>query len=862
MKPELKKALENSALPLVPYLDMIADKLAKRRLAVLRADPGSGKSTLTPLVLADRSEFQAGRVVVLEPRRLAAVSVASRMAELSATELGALVGYTIRLDSRVSSSTRIEVVTEGVLVQRLLRDPFLDAVSAIVFDEFHERSVESDLALALTLELRKLRPELAVLLMSASLDAAEVAEFLTEHDGGGKVPAIECSGSPFPVSVAYRPMPVFANGGGWGGDRAIGNRAIGNRAIGNRAAQALLEEIGHHPSGDILLFLPGRREIADAVTRLKTALPEFELCSLHGSLSLEEQRRVVAGSGSRRRIVAATNIAETSLTVPAVEWVIDSGWVRLERYHQASGLDRLSLEPISRRSAIQRAGRAGRTGPGACLRLWAEHEYRPLETDPAIRRVELSGPVLAAALWGIKDRQELSWLTPPPEAAWTAAEELLRSLGALDSQGRPSAFGGAIAALGLPPRLAALVYSGAADGYTEAACATAALLSERDPPDFGDDPDLRLRLSRLRRYAEGGGAESSDSGTLTAQWAKRCLALAADIERRLDRSRRQKRRYWKAADEALIGSWIASGFPDRVAARQDSGVFRFPSGREARTSGVLAEEAWLAVAAADAGERLGFIRLAAPINETDALKVLGPRLDRRSRVEWDALRPRLVSTVSAGRLVISQSRSSCPPAELADAFAELLAERGLTLLPWKGASCFPERLLQRVRFLVSRSPASDDPDWTDEGLIRDALAVFGPFLSPKGEVLSDAGLSSALRARIGRRLTELDALVPESWTTPAGVKRRIDYSGMEPAIDVKIQELFGEKDTPRVLGAPVLLRLLSPAERPLQLTRDLAGFWNGAYIEIRKEMRGRYPRHHWPDDPLNAEPSSRPKRRR
>lgn len=830
---------EARALPLYPRLAELRSVLEARRLAVLRADPGSGKTSLAPLALAGAFP---GRILVLEPRRLAAVAAASRLAELSGGELGGTVGYSVRMERRVSSRTRIEVVTEGLLPRRLQADPGLEGVSAVVFDEFHERSAVADLALALVLDLRRLREDLAVLVMSATLDADRLAAFLGEAEGRA-VPVVDCPVRRFPVTIEHRPLP-------------------GRAPLGMELARAAAEDLlgGGSSGGDALAFLPGKREIADAASALRSALGgAIDVAVLHGGLPLAEQRAVVAPEpGAKRRVVLATNVAETSLTVPRVTLVVDSGWVRLERFHVASSLDRLSLERASVPSADQRAGRAGRLAPGRCLRLWAAGDPGPASTEPELLRTELSSVVLDCLLWGARSPLDLAWLDPPPRAAWERAVELLGALGAVDSSGAPTEKGRRMAGLGAAPRLAALVLAGVEAGAAGLACAAAAALSDRDGSGIRDDADFRRRIALLR----GDPRELSgvDRGAAEA-WRARTLDLARDLAIRAG-APAGRGPAWRPGDERGLGAVLAAGFPDLVARRQDRGAFRLPSGREVLVAGELAREAWLVVAEADAGERTGAVRACAPLDEAAALAALSPLTKEERRFEWAGLVPRAVAVRAAGRLELSEVRARPEARELPRAVAGLVADKGLAALPWDGDGGRARRLLDRVRFWAARGGPSAEA-WTDAAMAADAEDWLGPHLRADGGPVLDAdGLCAALRGRLGwEAAAALDSRVPERFRTPAGSSRPLDYSSGEAVLEVRIQEVFGLSAAPAVLGEPVLLRLLSPAERPLQVTRDLAGFWRGSYAEVRKEMRGRYPRHYWPEDPLVAEPTTRAKPR-
>ncbi|OHE62778.1 MAG: hypothetical protein A2Z99_17065, partial [Treponema sp. GWB1_62_6] len=646
----LLRAAEATGLPLVPRLAEISRVLADRRAAVLRADPGSGKSTLVPLALAAHPAFSAGRILMLEPRRIAAVGAASRMAELIGEEIGRTVGYAVRMERRAGAGTRIEVVTEGILTRRLQMDPGLSGVCAVIFDEFHERSVQADLGLALVLDLRRIREDLAVLVMSATMDAERIARFMGETEAR-EVTAIECPGRPFPVAVEYRPLKRRGR-------------------LGDEAAAAIADEFFAEERGDLLAFFPGKGEIEDARRVLSRMDTGASIEVLHGGLPLAEQRRVVGRADDAallrkagRRIVLSTNVAETSLTVPGVTTVVDTGLVRLERYNLSVAMNRLSLESSSLRSADQRAGRAGRLGPGRCIRLWTEGDARGTDTECEILRTDLSSLVLECSLWGARTPGDLPWLERPPRSAWEAAAELLRELGAIDASGSPLPRGKRMASLGLDPRLAALALVGEERGKTALACACAAMLSDRDQSPVREDADFRRRLAFLR----GDEDERSESGTSfsSSAWKDRVAQVAADLRSRLSRgteirgSGTQGRAAsgdvagghaagggravfrWREEDEARVADLLAAAFPDRIAARQPSGVFRFPSGREAAVPGPLAQEDWIVACEVDAGERSATVRLCAPIGWEEAEKALAPVTVAERRVEWSGLVPRL-----------------------------------------------------------------------------------------------------------------------------------------------------------------------------------------------------------------------------
>ncbi len=846
-------SLDATGLPLVPFLPEVGAALASRGMAVLVAEPGSGKSTLVPLRLAAEGR-SSGKVLVLEPRRVAAASVASRAADIIGEPAGETVGYRVRMEARTSSRTRVEYLTEGLLARIAQGDPSFRGVSVVVFDEFHERSIHTDLALALALDAKAMGAPIAILLMSATMDASRIASFLGDADGGDAVPVLDCPGTIFPVRTIHAPLP--------GRDR-----------IGRELARTL-PRILQESEGDVLAFLPGAGEIADAASELRGLLDDRTTVEvLHGSLPLAEQKRILAprSEGAHRLLVLATNVAETSLTVPGVRVVVDAGLVRLPRLHRRSAMDQLSLEAASLHSCDQRRGRAGRLGPGLCFRLWDPSTPRPLETESEILRSELSSLVLECAIWGGRGPGDLAFLDPPRQDDWDAARALLSELGALDSDGAVTERGRRMASLGTHPRLAAMILQGRDRGQAPLACALAALLSERDGSGIRGDADLRRRLDLLS--IQGLGA--------SGPWVRRVRTLASDFLSRLGASVDERGRastrggssrvlHWSSEDAASAGLLVALAFPDRIARNQGEGVFRFPSGREARVEGPLRGEEWIVAPDVEAGERSGRIFLAAPLDGEDAEDVLGPQIQDELSVQWEDLVPRLFERRLAGRLMLAERRVPLVETVVRDSFAKLVLSKGLSILPWNDGDGRASRRLERIRFFIANGGIKGGavgvsiPSFSEESLLAELENWLSPYLrlAPKTPVVDGATLVSALDGRLGADAFRLDALVPEYLTTPAGSRRRIDYGTGEPALDVRIQEVFGLAETPRILGVPLLLRLLSPAQRPLQITKDLRGFWSGSYAEVRKEMRGRYPRHYWPENPLEAEPTTRAKPRR
>ena len=813
---------------------------------------------------------------MLESRRAAVLGLSSRMAELLGERTGGRVGYAVRNRRESSALTRIEVLTEGLFIRRLQNDPALVGVGTVIFDEFHERTVNTDLALALTLDLRRMGAALRLLLMSATLDAENIAAFLAGADGSGlPVPVIHCPGRVFPVDISYRPLRAP--------DRGLMGRekfSLG-RECALRLKEALLSggpaagglgsgQGAVKNTGDILVFFPGKREIEDAKRELSGGFPDcagfsgfsFEVLVLHGGLSLEKQREIIAprplhpgppgaGAGRKRRIILSTNVAETALTIPGINFVVDSGYVRLERYHLSSGMNRLVLEPASQRSADQRAGRAGRLAGGSCLRLWDSGEMRPGETEPEIRRTDLSGLVLECLIWGVKSPDQLQWPTPPQLAAWEKALETLKNLGAADGNLAPTGAGREMARLGTEPPLAALCLAGRSEGKAALACVSAALLTEgtrSTPPEKGWDFAHYLSLVR------------NDTGD---PWSRRVLENAREFLSRLGDGKRELS--WTLEEEAGVGDLLAWAFPGRIARLREPaaqaaepGKYRFASGREGSLPGSPPPEngEWIAAPEVDAGERSALIRLSSPVSPERALAILEPQVIAETTVEWKGLTPRTNVRRRAGKIPLSGEKRQSTRDEAARALPELLAEGGLGLLPWEDDNAAPRRLLDRIRFFAGPQKTGDGDGgyWSDEALAQDAQWLI-PFIwdgadRGKGPVISPRGLVQALQTRLGwGKVRELDEKVPAFFALPGGKKRPLDYASGEPVVKARLRDCFGLTGENRVMGRRVIFHLLSPADRPIQITGDLDGFWKGSYAEVRKELRGRYPKHHWPENP-------------
>lgn len=824
------------ALPIDDALPALLSALNSGTTAVLQAPPGAGKTTRVPLALLDQPWAMDGRIIMLEPRRLAARGAARRMAQMLGEEVGQTVGYRVRMDSRVSAATRIEVVTEGIFLRRLQSDASLDGVSAVLFDEFHERSLDADLALAFCLQTRDLlRDDLRLVVMSATLDGGPVAALL------GGAPLVTSEGRAFPVETRWlEPVPT---------DRPDAHMA---RAI----RRALAEE-----QGSILAFLPGSGEIR-RVERLLAEGPlpaNVLLTPLYGDMSLEAQDTAIRPAPTgQRKVVLATSIAETSLTIEGIRIVIDSGLSRLQRFDPRSGMGRLETVKSSRASADQRRGRAGRLSAGLCYRLWSEASDRALIPFAAaeITRADLTPLALELAQWGIVDADELSWLDSPPAATLAQARKLLQQLGAIDDTLRITAHGKAMAGLGVHPRLAHLVLRAKDLGRTRLACRIAALIGERDILRGGGrrDADLRTRLEYLDERGRGGDV---DRGAL-----HQALEQARQLERQVGGPP-------GPVDHGDAGLLLALAYPDRIGQRRAgaAGQFRLSGGRGAMLdpTDALAACDLLAVADLDGQGRDARIFLAAPVVQAALEEAFADDIRSETEVAWDG-REQIVQARRRRRLFelsLKDEPLATPPADLVlPAMLEGVRAMGLSCLPWTREL---EGWRRRVDFLHRASP-DRWPDTSDAGLLATLEEWLAPYLSgvSRRSHLDRIDLHSAVTGILDwNQRQAMDTEIPTHLTVPTGNRIPIDYSGDEPVLAVRLQELFGLAETPRLGGGriPVLLHLLSPAHRPVQVTRDLAGFWAGSYRDVKKELAGRYPRHYWPDDPLVAEPTARAKRR-
>ena len=813
-------------LPIDAALGDLTTALGGHNAAVLVAPPGAGKTTRVPLVLLDEPWAKGKKILVLEPRRLAARAAASRMASTLGEQVGDTVGLRVRFGSKISKRTRIEVVTEGVFTRLVLDDPSLEGIAAVLFDEFHERSLDADLGLALARDAQQgLREDLKLLVMSATLDGARVAALL------GDVPVIESQGRSFPVETRYLGRDA---------------RARIEDQVTNAVERALRAE-----PGSLLVFLPGAGEIRRTETLLKERVrdPATDIVALYGALDAHAQDRAISpASAGRRKVVLATSIAETSLTIEGVRVVIDSGLSRVPRYEPDVGLTRLETVRVSRAAADQRRGRAGRTEPGVCYRLWDEPQTGSLEpyTKPEILSADLSSFVLDLAQWGTSDLGTLAFLDPPPAAALSEARALLSELGAIDAQGRITNEGRRLRALPLPPRLARMVVDAAAEGAGRLAAEFAAVLTERGLG--GDDPDLSHRLDQFRRDRS---RRAEDARAMAKRWSETVGGK-------------------KQGGDHSPGSLLALAYPDRIAKNRGGGAggFLLANGRGGTVdpASSLARAPFLAVAELTGAAAASRIVLAAPITLEEIESRFADRIEDRDAITFDrtaaALRARRGRRL--GALVLAeQIKPIVPDAESAHILAEGIVALGLDRLPWSKAAL---QFRQRVQFL-RRAEGEEWPDLSDDGLARSAAEWLEPMLLDKtarGQISADE-LSGAVTNLLSWPLRRrLDAEAPTHFTAPTGSAVPIDYdAGQGPTVSIRVQELFGLAQHPTIAGScvPLVIELLSPAHRPVQVTRDLPGFWRGSYAQVRTEMRGRYPRHPWPDDPLSAPATRRAKRR-
>lgn len=837
-----------SYLPIDAALPPLLMALQGRDEVVLQAPPGAGKTSRVPLALLGESWLEGQSIIMLEPRRLAARAAAERMASELGEKVGETVGYRIRLESRVGPNTRIEVVTEGILSRRLQEDPSLEGVGVVIFDEFHLRTLEADLALALCLNGRELlRDEsqpLKILLMSATLEGERLSRLLND------APIVTSEGRMFPVTMV------------WGKPYQPGE------ALEPRVVQTCLQAI-YEQSGSVLVFLPGQAEIRRVHEQLIEHIDgrnEVLLCPLHGELDLASQRAAIEPApAGKRKVVLATNIAETSLTIDGVRVVIDAGMARVPRFDPVSGMTRLDTQRISRAAATQRAGRAGRLESGVCYRLWSEAQHDQLVAYDAaeILQADLSGLALQLSRWGVKP-EELAWLDVPPSASFAQACDLLSRLGALDERGVITAHGQAMAELPTHPRIAHLLLRGQALGLANLACDIAALLGEKDILR-GSGADLHDRIAAMRNEL------SSKANRSAVQRARLLARQFRGLLRGLASAPLAD-----SDDAHWLGALLAFAYPDRVARqRVDGGAgYRLANGRAAQFGGpdALMKEPWLVIA--DLGSRQGQreerIYLAAALAPELFDTVLAEQVVQRDKIEWDeregilkAERQRCV-----GELVLSSEALPRFSEETrTKALTDLVCRKGLELLPWTPELRQWQARVDLVRQLdLEAQGQSEWPDLSDAALLSSLDEWLAPYLGRVSRLshFTSLDLQSILQGLLPWPLPQkLDELAPKALQVPSGSRIAIDYSVRPPVLAVRLQELFGLAETPRIVGGRqrVLLHLLSPARRPVQVTQDLASFWANTYGEVKKDLKGRYPKHWWPEDPMDAEPTARTKPR-
>ncbi|KQV13121.1 ATP-dependent helicase [Pseudomonas sp. Root329] len=836
------------SLPIDEVLPALREALATRHEAVLEAPPGAGKTTRVPLALLNEPWLAGQTILMLEPRRLAARAAAERLASELGEKVGETVGYRIRLDSKVGPKTRIEVVTEGILTRRLQDDPALEGVGLLIFDEFHERSLDADLALALSLNGRELFRDdqpLKILLMSATLEGERLAGLLDD------APILRSEGRMYPVAMR------------WGRPFQPGE------FIEPRLVQTILEALNDE-TGSVLVFLPGQAEIRRVHQQLADALGDSTqvlLCPLHGELDLAAQRAAIdPAPAGKRKVVLATNIAETSLTIDGVRVVIDAGLARVPRFDPGSGMARLDTQRISKASATQRAGRAGRLEPGVCYRLWSQdqHEQLAAYASAEILSADLAGLALQLGRWGVTPGQ-LVWLDVPPAAAYAQAQDLLDRLGALDGEAL-TRHGQAMAELPAHPRIAHLLLRGQALGLADMACDVAALLGERDILR-GARADLHSRLVLLsgeERAARGAQGGVQRARQLARQYRGYLRGKASEPVSDPDHPR------W-------LGALLALAYPDRVAQQRRAGgaEYRLANGRAAlfAEADSLMKQPWLVIA--DLGSRQGQreerIYLAADFDPALFDSVLAEQVRCVDQLDWDEREGvlRAERQRKVGELILSREPlTGLDETARSQALVNLVRRKGLELLPWTPELRQWQARVALLRQLdLSSKDQSEWPDVSDAALLKSLEHWLMPYLGKVSRLshFANLDLSSIVHNLLPWPLPQrLDELAPHHLSVPSGSSIRLDYSEQPPILAVRLQELFGLAETPRIAGGRqvVKLHLLSPARRPVQVTQDLANFWRSTYAEVKKDLKGRYPKHYWPDDPLVAEATARIKPRK
>lgn len=819
------------SLPIVDIIPEVQQHLQQQNTLIVHAPPGAGKSTLLPLALFEEAWLKGQKILMLEPRRLAAKTIAQRMAELLGEEVGQRIGYRIRFETRVSENTQIEVVTEGILTRMIHSDNALEGVGLVIFDEFHERSIHADVALALCRETQQvLRHDLRILIMSATLNLPELTELL-------QAPAVESEGRQYPVDIRY-----------------VGDQDM--RLLPELAARTVLQAVSEE-EGDVLVFFPGQGEIKRCEEILRKELRGFAIHPLYGQLPQGKQfSAIMPNREGKRKVVLATSIAETSLTIEGVSIVIDSGFGRTSRFDPKTGLSRLETVQISKDSADQRAGRAGRLGPGVCYRMWTsttQHRLT-LHRTPEIMEADLASLTLDMAQWGIVDVQQMTWLTPPPKGALQQASTLLHELQALE-RGKLTEHGKKMHALPCHPRLAHMLLFAQDDGLLDLACDVAALLEERDPMPRETGIDINIRIEALRRHRSGGRSERRFNN----------IEKVADSYRKLFDIEVSNAPF-DSLDTGLI---LAQAYPERIAHARpgNNAQFKLSNGKLAMAGHKddLAYEQWLAIAHVDPRDGMGKIFMASPLNPKD----LAPLVQEKEVIDWDTEDGGLTATheLRIGSIVLQSKPLPDPdPEMLKEAVSEAIGREGEQLLP------FTEETSQwqnRVLSLRKWRPNEDWPDVSTPSLLFNNMDWLGPYLDPirKPAELKKLNLLEILQYTLTYDQQQaLARLAPARIEVPSGSNIKLQYqaNGAPPVLAVRLQEVFGLADTPQVNDGriSVLMHLLSPASRPVQITSDLRNFWNETYFEVKKDLKSRYPKHAWPENPWEAEAIRGAKRRK
>ena len=824
--------------PILRIVDEVRQHLNESPIVIVQAPPGAGKSTALPLQLMDEARLEGRKIIMLEPRRLATRSVAMRMSAMLQQETGESVGYRVRFDTRVSERTKIEVVTEGILTRMIQHDNSLSEAGLLIFDEFHERSLHADTALALSLQVQQvLRPDLRILIMSATLDSERLSALLNN------APVVASSGKQFPVTIHYVPSE---------------NQTSIVQQVVRAVKKAFWENFG-----DILVFLPGAGEIRRAADLLEADSLDAVIFPLYGDLPYKKQQEAILPHPSgKRKIVLSTSIAETSLTIEGVGVVVDGGYSRVPRFNPKSGLTTLETVRVTKDSADQRAGRAGRLGPGVCYRMWSEGMHASLvaQRSPEILDADLAPLVLELSEWGVQDINELTWITPPPAGAISQAKDLLHDLKALEN-GRITSRGKAMLRLPTHPRVAHMLLEASsfdADQTVAVACDLAALLEERDPLQKEAGADLSLRLEALRRWRSGSRVNADTFvleriENLAAAWRK-LLKVKTDNQH---------------VPDTLVGRLLMEAYPERIARQteKNSGRYKLANGRMAKLPehDPLMREMWLAIAHLDAGMGEGKIFLAAPLSEEDLLQTAV----EREVVRWDKTRQIIIGqteTIVAGLPIQVRPLGKIPDDKRIAELLKVVRDNGLKMLGWDEAH---EAWQARVMSLRQWRPNESWPDVSNQNLLDTVDEWLAPFLQAvtKASDFLKLDVHGILSSLLPWELaSKLDKLAPAKQEVPSGSMIRINYfpDGRPPVMEVRLQEMFGLPETPAVNEGrmKVVLHLLSPGYKPVQVTQDLKSFWNTTYAEVRKELRTRYPKHSWPEDPWTAEAVRGAKRRR